>query len=93
MSNFFKKLGLGLKKSSSKITSGISDIFTKKKIDSQMLEELEELLISADLGIKASSEIIANFSKKKLDKEISEIEIKQTLSEDIASTLLFWNVL
>ena len=44
MVNFFQKLGLGLKKSSVKITSGISDIFTKKKIDSQTLDELEELL-------------------------------------------------
>ena len=87
MVNFFQKLGLGLKKSSVKITSGISDIFTKKKIDSQTLDELEELLISADLGVKASSHIISEFAKIKMDKEISEEEIKYALAQEIEKIL------
>ena len=64
MSNFFQKLGFGLKKSSSKITGGLSGIFTQKKVDEQTLEELEELLITADLGIKAVTKIITAFSKR-----------------------------
>jgi len=87
MVSFFQKLGLGLKKSSAKITSGISDIFTKKKIDSQTLEELEELLITADLGIKSSAKIISEFAKIKIDKEVSENEIKQALASEIEKIL------
>ena len=87
MVNFFQKLGLGLKKTSAKISGGISDIFTKQKVDAQTLEELEELLISADMGVKASAKIIAAFADKRLDKEISEQEIKQALAEDIARLL------
>ena len=87
MSNFFQKLGLGLKKSSAKITGGISDIFNKKKVSQETLDELEELLIGADLGVKASSKIITEFAKKKLDKEISEEEIKKTLAEEIEKIL------
>lgn len=87
MTNFFQKLGLGLKKSSTKITTGISDIFTKKKVDNQTLEELEELLISADLGVKASSKIIQAFAKRRLDKDIRDAEIKQELAEDIEQIL------
>ena len=87
MVNFFQKLGLGLKKSSTKITIGISDIFTKKKVDAQTLEELEELLISADLGVKSSSKIISEFAKKRLDKEISEDEIKEALAHEIEKIL------
>lgn len=87
MVNFFQKLGLGLKKSSVKITSGISDIFTKKKIDSQTLDELEELLISADMGVKASNRIISEFAKIKQDKEISEEEIKYALAQEIEKIL------
>lgn len=64
--SFFKKLTLGLKKSSSKLSGGISDIFTLKKIDVQTLEELEELLITSDIGVKTSVEIINEFSKKRL---------------------------
>ena len=87
MVNFFQKLGLGLKKTSAKISGGIGDIFTKRKIDAETLEELEELLISADMGVKASAKIIAAFAHKRLNKEISTEEIKQVLAADIAQIL------
>lgn len=87
MTNFFQKLGLGLKKSSAKLTGGISDIFTKKKVDEQTLEELEELLISADLGVKASTEIIGSFAKRRLNKDAGDVEIKQELADDIEQIL------
>lgn len=87
MSNFFQKLGFGLKKSSSKLTDGISDIFNKKKVDEQTLEELEELLITSDLGVKATSKIMNNFAKKRLNKDISDDEIRKELAEDIENIL------
>lgn len=87
MVNFFQKLGLGLKKSSLKIGTGITDIFAKRKVDAQTLEELEELLIGADMGVKASAALINAFAKKRLDKEVSEEEIKQALADDIAQAL------
>ncbi|MBP5352468.1 MAG: signal recognition particle-docking protein FtsY, partial [Alphaproteobacteria bacterium] len=85
--SFWEKLGLGLKKSSSKITQGISDIFNKKKLDDATLEELEELLLTADIGVKATTEIIGNFSAKKQDKEITDAEVRQFLADDIAAIL------
>lgn len=87
MSSFFQKLGFGLKKSSTKLTTGLSDIFTKKKVDEQTLEELEELLITADLGVKASSKIIKEFSRRRLNKDSSDVEIRQELSQDIEQIL------
>lgn len=88
MSNFFQKLGFGLKKSSTKLSSGISDIFTKRKVDEQTLEELEELLITSDLGVKATNRIIQEFSKKRLDKDLSDSEIKKELASDIEKILI-----
>lgn len=87
MSNFFQKLGLGLKKSSAKISGGISDIFTKKKVDAQTLEELEELLITSDIGVKAATKIISGFAKRRMDKDANEQEIKQELATDIDQIL------
>ena len=87
MTNFFQKLGLGLKKSSNKLTSGISDIFTKRKVDSQTLEELEELLITSDLGVKASTKIIAKFGERRLNKDASSAEIRSELAADIEAIL------
>ncbi len=83
MANFFQKLGFGLKKSSNKLTEGISGIFTKKKVDSQTLEDLSDLLISSDMGVKATTKIIDSFSKRRLDKELSTEDIKKELAVEI----------
>lgn len=85
--SFWEKLGLGLKKSSAKITTGITDIFTKKKLDVATLEELEELLLTADLGVQASAKIMQNFAAKKQDKEITDEEIRSLLAADIEEIL------
>lgn len=87
MNGWLEKLGLGLKKSSQKISGGISGIFTKRKVDAETLEELEELLIAADMGVKASMRIIGEFSKRRLDKELSDEEIRTELAADIEKIL------
>ncbi len=88
MASWLNKLGLGLKKSSARLTDGISGIFTKKRLDSQTLEELEELLISADMGVMTSAKIISSFGAKRQDKDISENEIRQLLAEEIEKIIL-----
>ncbi len=85
--SFWEKLGLGLKKTSNSITSGISDIFTKKKLDSATLEELEELLITADFGVTTSAEIMQKFATQKQDKEITDEEIRRLLATEIEQRL------
>ena len=87
MTNFFKKLGLGLKKSSEQISNGLSNIFLRKKVDSATLEELEDLLLSADVGFEASEKIIAQFSKEKFEKECDESEVKSALCKQISEIL------
>ena len=88
MSGWFSKLGLGLKKSSQKISTGISDIFNKRKVDAGTLEELEELLISADMGVQASMQIVKEFSQRKLDKELSGEEIRAELKLNLQGVAL-----
>jgi fused signal recognition particle receptor len=85
--SWFQKLKTGLLKSSSKITSGIEGIFTKRKIDAATLDELEELLISADLGPHTSAKIITEFAKNRVGKDADINEIKQFLSEQIQNIL------
>ncbi len=85
--SWFKKLKTGLSKSSDKMTDGIGSIFTKRKLDEQTLEELEDLLISADLGAATAAKIVASFSKNRFDTEISPDEVKEALAEEIANIL------
>lgn len=88
MTSWFKKLGLGLQKSSAKISSGISGIFNQKKLSADNLDELEELLISTDMGIKASAEIIGRLSARKFDKEAAAEDIRRALAEEIEQIIL-----
>ena len=87
MTDFFQKLGFDLKKTSARLTGGISDIFTKKKVDEATLDELLDLLITSDMGIKASTRIIDAFAKRRLNKDASPEEIKNELAQDIQNIL------
>ncbi|MEE9329937.1 MAG: signal recognition particle receptor subunit alpha, partial [Parvularculaceae bacterium] len=57
------RLREGLSRTSTKLTEGVSGIFTKRKLDDQTMEELEDLLISADLGVPAATKITAALAK------------------------------
>lgn len=81
---FFSKLATGLKRSSSKLSDGISGVFTKRKLDAETLEELEDLLIMSDLGTAVARKITNNIAKDRFEKEISDEEIKRALANEIA---------
>ena len=85
--SLLSRLKTGLSKSSNKITEGVSAIFTKRKLDQSMLDELEELLITADMGAGVAAEITAALSKERLGKDISAEEVKEILAEKIAAML------
>lgn len=85
--SFFSRLTSGLSKTSAGISEGISSIFTKSKLDDAMLEELEELLITADMGAATAASIVAEFGKERFDKDISADEAKEALAQVIAARL------
>ncbi|MBN8543470.1 MAG: signal recognition particle-docking protein FtsY [Alphaproteobacteria bacterium] len=70
-----------------KTSSRFAELFTKKKLDAQTLEELEELLIMSDMGAKAAASIVAEISEGRVDNDISEDEIKSLLADAIVKRL------
>lgn len=83
---FVAKLGSGLARSSSRLGSGLS-AFNKRKLDEETLEDLEDLLITSDLGAAVARRVTKNLSKERFDKEITENEIKQALAAEIEEVL------
>ncbi|MFN3827241.1 MAG: signal recognition particle-docking protein FtsY [Micavibrio sp.] len=81
------RLGMGLSKSSARLGQGLADLVTKKKLDQETLDQLEETLIVADLGPQTAARIVADFSKDRFGKDIDENEIRQALSKSIATVL------
>ena len=84
---WFSRLTRGLSKSSSKIGQGISDIFTKSKLDADSLQDLEDLLITADLGPKTAAQIVSAFEARKFDKDASAHDYQAALADEIAKIL------
>jgi fused signal recognition particle receptor len=87
LGGFFSRLKQGLARSTQKLTEGITTVFKKRRLDEQALEELEELLISADLGPAVAGRIIAGFRRTRFGKEVTDEEIRETLAEEIAAIL------
>jgi fused signal recognition particle receptor len=84
---FFSRLKEGLSRSTQKLTGGLTASFTKRTLDDAALEELEELLLSADLGPQAASSIVANFRRSRFGRDVTDAEVKQALAEEIAAIL------
>lgn len=85
--SWLSRLKAGLSKTSNNITQGITSVFTKRRLDAETLAELETLLVQADVGAGASAKVVAAFGSNRLDREISEQEIKEALAAEIAKLL------
>ena len=84
---FFSRLAAGLRRSSSGLSESVTAVFTKKKLDSQTLEALEDALIAADLGAPIALRVTQRLAKDRFDKEVTDEEVKTVLAETIAETL------
>ena len=86
---FFDKLKQGLTKTKESINDKINNVFSNfRKVDEELLEELEEALIMSDMGVETSTQIISNLREKIKKEKIEEIEqVKEALREEIEKIL------
>ncbi|MFZ1415988.1 MAG: signal recognition particle-docking protein FtsY [Defluviicoccus sp.] len=82
------RLRHGLSRSSAKLTTGIGELFGKRRLDDEALEELEELLIRADLGVKTAAVVTQRLAKARFNQEVGADEIRAVLAETIAEILV-----
>jgi fused signal recognition particle receptor len=85
----FDKFKIGLEKSSSGLSAGFKNIFSKKKIDNEVLNEFEDLLISSDTGIEVAQKLRKDFEAFKIDNKLDDHkEILKLLADKMAIDLL-----
>lgn len=82
--NWFSRLSQGLKKT----TDSISAVLTKRRLDANTLQELEDQLVLADIGAATAASIIAEISKDRVDSDISDEELKGLLAAAVEKRLL-----
>lgn len=85
---WFRRLTEGLTRSSAQMTEQVVSVFTKKRLDQDDLDQLEDLLIEADLGPQAAARVADAFGKARFGREATEAEVKESLAEAIAAELL-----
>ena len=83
----FDRLKSGLSKSSRTLGENLGSIIRRRRLDKETLQELEELLITSDLGLSTSADIIANIAQKKIEGDVSETDIKEMLAAEISEKL------
>ncbi|WP_420430466.1 signal recognition particle-docking protein FtsY [Hyphobacterium sp.] len=84
---FFSRLTAGLRRSSTSIADSVTAVFTRKKLDADTLEQLEDALIAADLGTATAMRVTDRLARDRFEKEVTDEEVRTTLAETIAETL------
>jgi fused signal recognition particle receptor len=85
---WFSRLTEGLSRSSQAMTEQVTAVLTKRPLDQEQLDELEEMLIEADLGPSAAARITESFREARFGKSSTETEVKEALAEAVAKELI-----
>ncbi len=83
----FARLKAGLARTATALTSGLSGLFTKKRLDAETIQALEDALVRADLGASLAKRLAAEVAKGRYDAEISESEVRALLATAVAHVL------
>jgi len=85
--SLFKRMKEGLTRSTRAMSDGVTGIFTKSKLDSETLQDLEDLLVTSDLGLDVAVEITEAVAKDRYNKEVSPEEVRAILASEVARVL------
>ena len=85
--NWFQRLRAGLARTSSQLTGQIAALFTKRKLDDETLEDLEDLLIQADLGVETAMRITGALSSERYGKDVTGEDVSRIMSAEITKVL------
>ena len=84
---WFARLASGLKRSSDQLTGSITSVFTKRKLDAATLDELEDVLIQADLGIETATAISETLRRDRFDRDVTDEDVRAVLAAEVEKVL------
>lgn len=85
--SWFQRLKSGLTKTTTELSQGIAGVFTKRKLDAATLDEIEEVLIRADLGLDTAARIVEALARNRYAKGISEADVRKELAREVERVL------
>jgi fused signal recognition particle receptor len=84
---WWRRLSEGMRRTSSSLSESVTSLFTKRKLDAATLDELEDALVQADLGVDAAARIVKAVGQGRYDKEVSPAEVKAILAAEVEKVL------
>ncbi len=85
--SWLSRLAAGLAKTSSRLSGGLAGLLTKRKLDAATLEELEDLLVEADLGLETAARVADALRKGRYETDVSAADVREVLTGEIARVL------
>ena len=85
--SWFQRLKAGLLRTSQQLSGQIAALFTKRKLDEEALEELEDLLIQADLGVETAMRITDTLSSERYGKDVTGTDVARIMAGEITKVL------
>jgi len=86
--SWWRRLSGGLKRTSSSLGAAVADLVTKRKLDRAMLDDIEEVLLRADLGTEVAVRIADAVGSGRYDKAISADEVKSVVAAEVEKVLV-----
>jgi len=85
--SWWRRLSSGLKRTSSSLGTAVADLVTKRKLDRAMLDDIEDVLLRADLGTEVAARISAAVGVGRYDKSITEDDVKAVVASEVEKVL------
>jgi fused signal recognition particle receptor len=86
--SWFQRLREGLSRSSRELSGQIAGIFTRRKLDEETLEELEDVLIRADLGVETALRITDTLASSRYGRDVSDAEVRAVMAQEVEKVLI-----
>ncbi|HEY4470768.1 MAG TPA: signal recognition particle-docking protein FtsY [Stellaceae bacterium] len=83
LQRWFGRLRTGLSRSSSRLNEGINTIFLRRRLDSVALAELEDLLITSDMGTGVAGEVVEALRRSRFNQEVAPDEVRAALADEV----------
>lgn len=87
MTGWLERIKQGLSRTAAPLVSGIGGLLTKRRLDKDTLQDIEDLLITADVGTKTAAAMTAELAKDRFDKETTDEEVRAFFADKIAQKL------
>ncbi|TIQ35663.1 MAG: signal recognition particle-docking protein FtsY [Mesorhizobium sp.] len=85
--SWFQRMRDGLARSSRELTGNIAGVFTKRKLDEDTLQDLEDVLIRADLGVETALRVTDSLASSRYGKDVSDSEVRAVMAAEVEKVL------